>query len=144
MRIEKMTAACIDAVAAIEAECFSHPWSKKSLEESLEKENSLFLVAVEDEKVIGYVGMEVIVDEGYIFNVAVSADYRRRGVGYALVRELVTYSMKNSLCFITLEVRESNSAAISLYSKFGFIKAGERKNYYSDPDEAAVLMTKYF
>ena len=111
-----MTAACIDAVAAIEAECFSHPWSKKSLEESLEKENSLFLVAVEDEKVIGYVGMEVIVDEGYIFNVAVSADYRRRGVGYALVRELVTYSMKNSLCFITLEVRESNSAAISLYS----------------------------
>ena len=120
-----MTAACIDAVAAIEAECFSHPWSKKSLEESLEKENSLFLVAVEDEKVIGYVGMEVIVDEGYIFNVAVSADY-------------------NSLCFITLEVRESNSAAISLYSKFGFIKAGERKNYYSDPTEAAVLMTKYF
>ena len=139
-----MTAACIDAVAAIEAECFSHPWSKKNLEESLEKENSLFLVAVEDEKVIGYVGMEVIVDEGYIFNVAVSADYRRRGVGYALVRELVTYSMKNSLCFITLEVRESNSAAISLYSKFGFIKAGERKNYYSDPTEAAVLMTKYF
>ena len=144
MRIDKMTAASLDAVAAIEAECFSHPWSKKSLEESLEKENSLFLVAVEDEKVIGYVGMEVIVDEGYIFNVAVSADYRRRGVGYALVRELVTYSMKNSLCFITLEVRESNSAAISLYSKFGFIKAGERKNYYSDPTEAAVLMTKYF
>ena len=144
MRIDKMTAASLDAVAAIEAECFSHPWSKKSLEESLEKENSLFLVAVEDEKVIGYVGMEVIVDEGYIFNVAVSADYRRRGVGYALVRELVTYSMKNSLCFITLEVRESNSSAISLYSKFGFIKAGERKNYYSDPTEAAVLMTKYF
>ena len=144
MRIEKMTAACIDAVAAIEAECFSHPWSKKSLEESLKKENSLFLVAYEDGKVIGYVGMEVIVDEGYIFNVAVSADYRRRGVGYALVRELVTYSMKNSLCFITLEVRESNSSAISLYSKFGFIKAGERKNYYSDPTEAAVLMTKYF
>lgn len=144
MRIEKMTAACIDAVAAIEAECFSHPWSKKSLEESLKKENSLFLVAYEDGKVIGYVGMEVIVDEGYIFNVAVSADYRRRGVGYALVRELVTYSMKNSLCFITLEVRESNCAAISLYSKFGFIKAGERKNYYSDPTEAAVLMTKYF
>ena len=139
-----MTAACIDAVAAIEAECFSHPWSKKSLEESLEKENSLFLVAVEDEKVIGYVGMEVIVDEGYIFNVAVSADYRRRGVGYALVRELVTYSMKNSLCFITLEVRESNSSAISLYSNFGFIKVGERKNYYRDPEENAVLMTKYF
>ena len=89
MRIDKMTAASLDAVAAIEAECFSHPWSKKSLEESFEKENSLFLVAYEDGKVIGYVGMEVIVDEGYIFNVAVSADYRRRGVGYALVRELV-------------------------------------------------------
>ncbi len=144
MRIEKMTAADLDAVAALEAECFSHPWSKKSLEESLGNENAVFLAAHEDGKVIGYVGMEVIVDEGYIFNVAVGADYRRRGVGYALVRELVTYGMKNNLCFITLEVRESNSAAISLYSKFGFIKAGERKNYYSDPDEAAVLMTKYF
>ena len=52
--------------------------------------------------------------------------------------------MKNSLCFITLEVRESNAAAISLYSNFGFIKAGERKNYYSDPTENAVIMTKYF
>ena len=144
MRIEKMTADCLNAVAALEEECFSHPWSKQSLSESLENENSVFLVAVEDGKIVGYVGMEVIVDEGYIFNVAVSADYRRRGVGYALVRELVTYGMKNSLCFITLEVRQSNAAAISLYSKFGFIRAGERKNYYSDPEENAVLMTKYF
>ena len=144
MRIEKMTADCLNAVAALEEECFSHPWSKQSLSESLENENSVFLVAVEDGKIVGYVGMEVIVDEGYIFNVAVSADYRRRGVGYALVRELVTYGMKNSLCFITLEVRQSNAAAISLYSKFGFIRAGERKNYYSAPEENAVLMTKYF
>ena len=144
MRIEKMTADCLNAVAALEEECFSHPWSKQSLSESLENEYSVFLVAVEDGKIVGYVGMEVIVDEGYIFNVAVSADYRRRGVGYALVRELVTYGMKNSLCFITLEVRQSNAAAISLYSKFGFIRAGERKNYYSDPEENAVLMTKYF
>ena len=144
MRIEKMTAACLDAVSALEAECFSHPWSKKSLEESLGRDNSLFLVAVENGAVIGYAGMEVIVDEGYIFNVAVSPDFRRRGVGFALVRELVTCGMKNSLCFITLEVRESNAAAISLYSKFGFIKAGERKNYYSDPTENAVIMTKYF
>ena len=139
-----MTAACLDAVSALEAECFSHPWSKKSLEESLGRDNSLFLVAVENGAVIGYAGMEVIVDEGYIFNVAVSPDFRRRGVGFALVRELVTCGMKNSLCFITLEVRESNAAAISLYSKFGFIKAGERKNYYSDPTENAVIMTKYF
>ena len=144
MRIEKMTAACLDAVAALEKECFSHPWSKQSLAESLENENSVFLAAYEDGKLVGYAGMEVIVDEGYIFNVAVSEDYRRRGVGYALVRELVTCGMKNSLCFITLEVRESNSAAIALYSKFGFIRVGERKNYYSDPSENAVLMTKYF
>ena len=122
-----MTAAFLDAVAALEKECFSHPWSKQSLAESLENENSVFLAAYEDGKVVGYAGMEVIVDEGYIFNVAVSEDYRRRGVGYALVRELVTCGMKNSLCFITLEVRESNSAAIALYSKFGFIRVGERK-----------------
>ncbi|MBQ1437954.1 MAG: ribosomal protein S18-alanine N-acetyltransferase [Ruminococcus sp.] len=90
------------------------------------------------------IGMSVVIDEGYIFNVAVNADFRRKGVGTALINELVTYGKKNNLCFITLEVRESNQAAISLYSDFGFIRVGERKNYYSDPAENAILMTKYF
>ena len=139
-----MTSAHIDGVCKIEETCFAHPWSRQSVESELANENSVFIVAVEGEKVIGYIGMSVVIDEGYIFNVAVNADFRRKGVGTALINELVTYGKKNNLCFITLEVRGSNQAAISLYSDFGFIKVGERKNYYSDPAENAILMTKYF
>lgn len=143
MRIEKMTSGHLDDVYIIETECFSHPWSKQSLEEELNNETSLFLVAKEENEVIGYIGMSIVIDEGYIFNVAVREKYRNKGVATALINELVTYGKKNNFSFITLEVRESNLPAISLYSKFGFIKAGERKDYYSNPKENAILLTKY-
>lgn len=138
-----MTSGQLEDVYIIETECFSHPWSKQSLEEELNNETSLFLVAKEENEVIGYIGMSIVIDEGYIFNVAVRESYRNKGVATALINELVTYSKKNNFSFITLEVRESNLPAISLYSKFGFIKAGERKDYYSNPKENAILMTKY-
>ena len=138
-----MTSVNLDDVYIIETECFSHPWSKQSLEEELNNETSLFLVAKEENEVIGYIGMSIVIDEGYIFNVAVREKYRNKGVATALINELVTYGKKNNFSFITLEVRESNLPAISLYSKFGFIKAGERKDYYSNPKENAILLTKY-
>lgn len=138
-----MTSGHLDDVYIIETECFSHPWSKHSLEEELNNETSLFLVAKEENEVIGYIGMSIVIDEGYIFNVAVRENHRNKGVATALINELVTYGKKNNFSFITLEVRESKLPAISLYSKFGFIKAGERKNYYSNPKENAILMTKY-
>ncbi|MGN0448883.1 MAG: ribosomal protein S18-alanine N-acetyltransferase [Ruminococcus sp.] len=143
MRIEKMTSGHLEDVYIIETECFSHPWSKQSLEEELNNETSLFLVAKEENEVIGYIGMSIVIDEGYIFNVAVRESHRNKGVATALINELVTYGKKNNFSFITLEVRESNLPAISLYSKFGFIKAGERRDYYSNPKENAILMTKY-
>ncbi len=139
-----MTAAHLDEVAAIENDCFSHPWSRRSLESELQNETSRFLVAVEDGKVIGYIGMSAVIDEGYLFNAAVDSHYRKKGVGSALVRELVTWCQKHDFAFLTLEVRESNAPAIALYSRFGFVRVGERKNYYSDPAENALLMTKYF
>lgn len=138
-----MTSGQLEDVYKIETECFSHPWSKQSLEEELNNETSLFLVAKEENEVIGYIGMSIVIDEGYIFNVAVRENHRNKGVATALINELVTYGKKNNFSFITLEVRESNLPAISLYSKFGFIKAGERRDYYSNPKENAILMTKY-
>ena len=138
-----MTSGHLDDVYIIETECFSHPWSKQSLEEELNNETSLFLVAKEENEVIGYIGMSIVIDEGYIFNVAVRENHRNKGVATALINKLVTYGKKNNFSFITLEVRESNLPAISLYSKFGFIKAGERKDYYSNPKENAILLTKY-
>ena len=139
-----MTAAHLDGVCAIENACFAHPWSRQSIEAELDNETSLFYVAVEDGQVIGYIGMSFVLEEGYIYNVAVKADCRKNGVGSALIQTLVTHSRKNNFAFLTLEVRESNAPARSLYEKFGFIKVGERKNYYSDPTENAVLMTLYF
>ena len=144
MKIEKMNSEHLEQVCKIEKECFSHPWSLQSLESELNNDTSYFLVATEKDEVIGYIGMSVVIDEGYIFNVAVNVNHRKKGVATALVNELVTYGKKNNFYFITLEVRESNEKAKSLYSKFGFVKVGERKDYYSDPKENAILMTKYF
>lgn len=144
MKIEKMTAVHLDEIAQLEQNCFVHPWSRQSLESELENENSIFLTALDDNRVVGYIGMNVVIDEGYIYNVAVDEKYRKKGIGSALIGELVTFGKKNNFCFLTLEVRESNKAARSLYSKFGFIKVGERKDYYKEPVENAVLMTKYF
>ena len=139
-----MTAAHLDGVCAIENECFAHPWSRGSLENALSDPNAVFCVAIENGGVIGYIGMLFVLDEGYICNVAVSQSFRKRGVGSALIQTLVTHCKKNDFAFLTLEVCESNAAARSLYEDFGFVKVGERKNYYTDPTENAVLMTLYF
>ena len=139
-----MTAAHLDGVCAIENEGFAHPWSRGSLENALSDPNAVFCVAIENGGVIGYIGMLFVLDEGYICNVAVSQSFRKRGVGSALIQTLVTHCKKNDFAFLTLEVRESNAAARSLYEDFGFVKVGERKNYYTDPTENAVLMTLYF
>ena len=139
-----MTAAHLDGVCAIENECFAHPWSRGSLENALSDPNAVFCVAIENGGVIGYIGMLFVLDEGYICNVAVSESFRKRGAGSALIQTLVTHCKKNDFAFLTLEVRESNAAARSLYEDFGFVNVGERKNYYTDPTENAVLMTLYF
>lgn len=144
MKIQRLTEQHLDGVLKIENECFSHPWTRESLLQELNNPTSVFFVATEDDEVIGYIGMSTVIDEAYIFNVAVTEGRRKTGIGSALIGEIVTYCKKNGFCFVTLEVRESNQSAISLYSHFGFIKVGERKNYYRDPEENAVLMTKYF
>ncbi len=129
MKIERMTEAHLDAVAELERECFAHPWSRESLKETLRSGDSLFYIAELDGRVIGYIGMSFVLDEGYIYNVAVEKSSRKKGAGSALIQTLVNYGKKNGFAFLTLEVRESNTAARSLYSSFGFIKVGERKNY---------------
>ena len=144
MKIETMTAAHLDGVCRLEQMCFAHPWSRQSLEAELDNDHSLFYAATENGAVLGYIGMSYVLDEGYIYNVAVDEAARNKGVGSALIQTLVNHCKRESFAFLTLEVRESNAEARSLYGKFGFVKVGERKNYYSDPCENAVLMTLYF
>ena len=142
IKIVPMDASHLDAIARIEQECFSLPWSRDMLAEELYNDCAAYLVAEdEQEQVTGYAGLQVVLDEGYITNVAVSPDFRRQGIARALIAELTAKAGENKLAFVTLEVRESNAPAIALYTGAGFAPVGKRKNFYSNPTENAVLMT---
>lgn len=141
--IVKMRAEHIPEIARLEAECFSQPWSENALSEELKNENSHFLAAVSD-GVLGYIGVQEICGEAYITNVAVFGEYRKEGIGRKLLNEACSGAKERGCEFITLEVRESNSAAISLYESEGFEKAGVRKNFYSSPTENGIIYTKNF
>lgn len=133
----------IPCIAEIERRCFSSPWSEESIKDSFANSSNHFYVAECDGVIAGYIGLSVIIDEGYILNVATLPDYRRRGIAKALINNIINiYNEK--LAFLTLEVRPSNMAAVKLYKSFGFEKAGERRDYYRNPRENALILTKIF
>lgn len=130
-------------VVEIEKEIFSIPWSLKSFQESLINKNTLYMVAVENEKVIGYAGMYISFEEGDISNVAVASNYRKRGVATKLLLEIIRRAHEKGVTDVTLEVRETNVGAIRLYEKLGFKEVGIRKNFYEKPIENALIMWKH-
>ena len=145
VRIVPMNADHLDEVAELERICFSAPWSRNMLAEELDNALSAFLVALDgDGKVVGYAGLQVILDEGYITNVAVRPEWRRRGVAGKLLQVFLDFAQAHKLAFLTLEVRESNYGAIALYGSRGFRSVGRRRNYYEHPREDAVIMTREF
>ena len=134
----------IPQVAALEKECFSSPWSEAMLEDALFDPQASFIVAEDEEgNILGYAGLHVILDEGYIDNVALERDARRHGVASALLDVFCRFGAAK-LAFLTLEVRASNAPAIALYEKYGFQRAGLRPKYYDKPREDAVIMTREF
>ena len=134
----------IPQIAALERECFSLPWTEQMFEDALLDPQASFIVADDGEgNVLGYAGLHAVLDEGYIDNVAVEPDARRHGVADALLDVFCRFGAAN-LAFLTLEVRASNAAAIALYEKHGFQRAGLRPNYYTRPKEDAVIMTREF
>lgn len=143
-RILDATLCHIDEIEAIEKSCFSMPWTREQLINYLPDERHELVAALDDAgKLTGYAGLMNVLDEGYISNVAVRADCRRRGTAQALIKALIDRAERKELAFLTLEVRESNLAARSLYKKLGFLDVGVRKNYYSKPTENAILMTLF-
>ena len=141
--VVRMTGEHLEAVAAIEAECFAEPWSEKSLELLLGDSGVAFVV-LKDGLAVAYAGMMTVLDEGQITNVAVSGKFRRLGYGKLVVDALINYANERDFYNISLEVRESNFAAISLYENCGFEKCGIRKSFYRFPSENAVIMSKTF
>ena len=134
----------LDALTEVDVLCFSHPWTRDGLKAELTSDTACFVVAELDGTAVGCVGMHCICGECYIDKVAVHPDCRRHGIAQALVQYLIEDALKHHAEFMTLEVREGNAPAIALYSKLGFRPVGVRKNYYLDPEEDAVLMTRYF
>ena len=129
-------------IANIENNSFSTPWSEKAIRESMDA-GTIFYVACLNNKIVGYMGLSKIVGEGYVTNIAVLPKYRRLGIGEKILGYVID-NTKAELEFISLEVRVSNIAAISLYEKFGFERVGLRKRFYTNPQEDAIIMTKYF
>lgn len=138
--IEEMKSDDIDGVFEVEKNCFEDYWSKDSFKKELTNNLAKYLVAKVDKKVVGYVGVWFVVDEGHITNVAVHEDYRGQKVGDKLIKELVKVCKDSKIISMTLEVRASNIVAQSLYKKYGFKMAGIRKEYYSNNKEDAIIM----
>lgn len=140
--IRKMQREDLPEVCAIEKDNFSLPWSEKSFLESMERNDTVFLVALNGEEVAGYLGCYCVAGEGEITNVAVKSSYRRQGIGGKLLETLYEEAKVLHTQEFFLEVRESNEAAIGLYARQGFVKEGVRKNFYEKPVENAVIMWK--
>ena len=141
IRIADAREELLPQIQRIEQQSFSVPWTDAMLRMQLQPDSHVFLTAETDEGVVGYVGMLYVLDEGYISNVAVRPDKRRRGVADALLDALEARARALLLRFVTLEVRRSNEGAVALYEKHGYRVVGCRKNYYEKPTEDALLMT---
>lgn len=129
-----------EQVAELETICFSDPWSLRSVISEMTNPLSLWLVAVEDGVVAGYVGSQTVMGEADMMNLAVRPEYRRTGVGTELIKQLIQQLKSRDVYCLTLEVRVSNSQAIALYSKLGFSQVGCRPNYYRNPKEDALIL----
>ncbi len=141
IRIVPMAEAHLPTLAALEACCFADPWSETALREELTNPHARFAVALCDGTVAGYLGCHHIADEGFIANIAVFPEQRRKGVAKALVEHAITQAA--ALFRLTLEVRASNAPAIALYRSLGFVEDGVRPRFYTHPTEDAVLYSYY-
>ena len=142
IRYEVMTQDHVSPVAELEKLCFSDPWSERSIASELTNPLSYWLVALDGDRVAGYIGSQSVMGESDMMNVAVSPNYRRQGIGEGLVNALSAALKERGNACLTLEVRASNEPAISLYKKLGFQQVGRRPNYYRNPKEDALILKK--
>jgi len=138
--VRQMEVDDLQQVMAIERENFTVPWTEKGFLTFLLRYDTLFLVAEEDNQIIGFCGIVMVLDEGEITNVAVSKARQKEGIGKLLVDSMIRLVAELGITLLHLEVRRSNEGAISLYRRIGFTEVGMRHNYYEEPKEDAILM----
>ena len=142
MTIETMKECHVSQIAELEKLCFHDPWSEKSIASELSNKLSLWLVALEDHRVVGYVGSQTVLGETDMMNIAVHPAHRRQGIANRLILDLIQGLTERGSHSLMLEVRISNEPAISVYHSLGFIEVGIRKNYYRNPKEDALILRK--
>lgn len=142
--IAPMAAEHLPAIAALEQACFSQPWSEEALREELTNPLAHFVVALDGEAVVGYMGLHTPLDEGFVTNIATHPAHRRQGIATALLRHQLAFGQAAGLYRLALEVRVSNHSAIALYEREGFTLDGTRRGFYSHPTEDAALYSFYF
>ena len=130
----------LDDVCRIEESSFSMPWKREDFQDLIVSDNSIYLVILADDKVVGAAGYTFNGFEGYVNNVVIDIDHRGQKLGKVLMKELLTVGRKNGVPEFTLEVRVSNTPAIKLYESLGFKSEGVRKNFYERPVEDAMVM----
>ena len=139
MTVEKITAAHLSAVAALETLCFADPWSEKALELLL-TDGAYGAVCLADGHIVAYGGILWAPDEGQITNIATHPDHRRCGMGAAVLEHLIAVARSRGCEQLSLEARVSNVPAIALYERYGFVKMGLRRGFYKHPTEDAFVM----
>lgn len=145
INISPMKKEDITEAVKLEKLYFSLPWSEKAFLDAFDGGNSYFTSAKTQENLLaGYGGMYFAGGEGYIYNIVVREDFRGQRIGQNIIKNLIDYSLVKNLKFLSLEVRESNTAAINLYKKMNFKVLGKRKSFYSNPTEDALIMTLFF
>ena len=137
-----MTSQHVAQVAALEKRCFADPWSENSVAAELEHDYSLWVVALEEDTVVGYVGAQISFEEADMMNVAVHPDHRRKGIAESVIDALIAQLKERGCAGLSLEVRASNIPAITLYEKMEFTQVGLRRNYYRNPKEDALILRK--
>ena len=142
IKLEPMSQTHVAAVAELEKLCFSMPWSERAIASELYNPLSLWIVAMDGQRLVGYIGSQAVIDEADVMNVAVLPEFRRQGVACELVNALVMALSTKQVRSLALEVRASNEAARALYAKLGFAEVGRRPNYYRAPKEDALILRK--
>ena len=129
-------------IAELEQLCFNDPWSENSITSELDNKLSCWLVALDKDQVVGYVGSQTVLGETDMMNIAIHPDYRKQGIASALINALIETLKERGSHSLMLEVRSSNEPAKSLYFKIGFESVGIRRNYYRNPKEDALILRK--
>lgn len=140
MIVRQMTEDDLDQVCIIEEDTFSQAWSRDDFSKSCIDINNSYLVVENNGEIVGYCGYWGVVGEGYIYNVAVKREFRGKQIGYHMLNQLIRQATQRGITSLTLEVRLSNRSAISLYERLGFVSSGIRRDFYTKPNEDAVIM----